>query len=45
MKSAEAAGPGLLLPSPGVPKSSPVQPDVFLSLALGFFPAIWRPVL
>lgn len=42
LRAQKRTGPGLLLPSPGVPKFSPVQPDVFLSLALGFLPAVLR---
>ena len=45
LRAQNQVGPGRLLPSPGVPKSSPVQPDGFLSLALGFLSAVLRPVL
>lgn len=45
LRTQKRAGPGLLLHSLGVPKSSPVQPDVSLSLALGFLPGVLRPVL
>lgn len=43
LRAQKWVGPGLLLPSPGVPKSRQVQPDVFPSVALGFLPAVLRP--
>lgn len=45
LRAQKQAGPALLLPAPGVPKSRPVQPHLFLTVALGFLPAVLRPVL